>query len=508
MAEGPLILAAGALLAGALGAASVAARLRLPALVLFLAVGMAVGSDGTGWVQFDNYELARQVGIVALALILFEGGLSADVDGIVRVLGPSLHLAVAGTIITAIVTGLAATLLFGFSPLSGLLLGSIVASTDTAAVFGLLRGSTLRRRLARTLEGEAGFNDPVAVLLVLGFIEWIQSPNYGLVDMLALFGREMFIGIVCGLVIGRFGVTGLQRLRLPSAGLYPVASFAIAALTFGTADTLHGSGFVAVYLAGLALARAELPARQTIAVFHDGLAWVSQLTLFLILGLLVVPSQLILFSREGILVALVLMFLARPLAVVVSTAVDRFSAAERVVLSWAGLRGGVPVVLATFPVTSGIPGSTDFFNIVFFAVLLTTLLQGTTFEEVASTLGLTARKPALPRPFTEYGSPRRLGVEVLEYPVGIGDSIVGRHVRDLGLPRETSLTLIVRDREAVPPSGSSRIRAGDILHLVAREEVASQLHRLLERWRDPSWEAHTAGTWPPVTSPLGSSGSI
>jgi cell volume regulation protein A len=489
MAEGHMILAAGALLAAALAAAAVAGRLRLPALVLFLAVGMAVGSDGTGWIPFDDYELARQVGIAALALILFEGGLSADVAGIRSVLGSSLRLAVGGTIITAVVAGLSATLLFGLSPVYGLLLGSILASTDTAAVFGLLRGSTLRRRLANTLEGEAGFNDPVAVLLVVGFIEWIQTPNYNLLDMLALFGREMFIGAVCGLTIGRLAAGALRRLRLPSPGLYPVASFAFAALAFGTADTLRGSGFLAVYLAGLTLANATIPARQTIAIFHDGLAWVSQLALFLMLGLLVFPGQLVGAMREGILLALVLMFLARPAAVLISTAVDRFSGAERVVLAWAGLRGGVPVVLATFPVTSGIAGSAEYFNIVFFAVLLTTLLQGTTFEEIASTLGLTARRPLLPRPLTEYGTARRLGAEVVEYTVSIGDSIVGRTVQELGLPRASRLTLIVRDGEAVPPTGSTRVRGGDTLHLVAREEIAVQLHSLLERWRDPRWEA-------------------
>jgi cell volume regulation protein A len=492
VSDGALIVVAGGLLLAALVASTVAARLRLPALVLFLAVGMVVGSDGTGWIAFDDYDLARRIGIVALALILFEGGLSADVAGIRSVLGPSLRLAFAGTIITAVVTGLCATVLFGLSPLYGFLLGSILASTDTAAVFGLLRGSTLRRRLAHTLEGEAGFNDPVAVLLVVGFIDWIQTPNYGLVDMLALFGRELFIGTVCGLVVGRLGAEALRRLRLPSPGLFAVGSFAIAALAFGAAATLHGSGFLAVYLAGLVLAQAALPARQTIGVFHEALAWVAQLTLFLILGLLAFPGQLIGAAREGILLALVLMFLARPLAVLASAARDRFTGAERVVLSWAGLRGGVPAVLATLPVTSGIAGSTGFFNIVFLVVLVTTLVQGTTFEGVASSLGLTAKRPTLPRPLTEYGSARRLGAEVLEYTVAVGDGIVGRRVEELGLPRGASISLIVSRGEAVPPNRSSRIHAGDTLYLVAREEVAGRLHRLLDGWRDPAWQVRPA----------------
>jgi cell volume regulation protein A len=490
MTEGHLILVGGVLLVGALAASVFAARLRLPALLLILLVGMAGGSDGAGWLAFDNYELARQIGTIALALILFDGGFSSGFARIRPVIGPALRLAVGGTAITALVSGLAASALFGLPVFEGLLLGSILASTDTAAVFGLIRGSTLRRRVATTLEAEAGLNDPVAVLLVVGFIDWIQRPDYTLVDMLALFGRELLIGSVCGLLAGWLATEAFRRVRLPVAGLYPVASFAVAAVAYGAADTLHGSGFLAVYLAGLTLADAEIPGRQTMTIFHDGLAWVAQVTLFLTLGLLAFPSQLGGAIGQGLLLWLAVTLFARPLAVVAATAFDRYSMAERVLLAAAGMRGGVAVVLATFPVTSGISSSVPFFNTIFIAVVLSTLVQGPTFEPLARWLGLTSSEPALPRPLADLGTIRGLGAEVLEYSVFTGDGIVGRRVTDLELPNEATLTVIVRGGEAVPPRGSTQIKAGDTLHLVAREEVTGQLQQLFDAWRDPLWAPH------------------
>ncbi|MDX6408323.1 MAG: potassium/hydrogen antiporter [Gaiellaceae bacterium] len=488
MTEGEFLLVAGILLLGALGSAVVAQRLRLPALLLFLIVGMALGSDGAGLLAFDNYELARRIGTIALALILFDGGLSSGMAKLRPVLGPALRLAVFGTAITALTAGLAAAALFGLSPLKGLLLGSILASTDTAAVFGLIRGSTLRARLARTLEGEAGFNDPVAVLLVVGFIEWIQRPDYSIVEMLALFGKELLIGSVCGFLVGTLASAAFRRVRLPAAGLYPVASFAVAALSFGSAASLGGSGFLAIYLAGLLLADADIPGRQTIAIFHDGVAWVAQVALFLTLGLLVFPSQLGGAIGQALLLWIVLTVAARPLAVLVTTAFDRFSTGERVVLAAAGLRGGVAVLLATFPVTSGISGSLQFFNVVFFAVVLSTLVQGPAFEPLARTFDLTVNVPPLPRPLADFGTIRGLGAEVLEFTVLPGDGVVGRLVGELALPREVTLTVIVRGSDAVPPRAGTRIKAGDTLYLLARAEVEKQLRRLFEKWRDPVWE--------------------
>ena len=443
---------------------------------------MAIGSDGTGWIEFDNYELARTIGIVALALILFEGGLTSGLVEIRPVLGTAVSLALIATPITAAIAGLTAAWLFDFDTQQGLLVGAVLASTDGAAIFALLRNSTLRRKLARALEGESGLNDPVAVLLVLALIEFINTPGYGFADALLLLVRQLGIGLAVGVGVGWLGVQAFQRARLATAGLYPVASLAIAALAFGGADTLHGSGFLAVYLAGLALGSAAIPAQQTITAFHQGLAWVAQVGMFLTLGLLVFPHQLPDIWVEGTVLAIVAAAVARPLAVFPATLFSPFGKRERIVLGWAGLRGAVPVVLATFPVLAEVPGSRELFNIVFFAVLVSTVLQGTTFEALAARLGVTTSEPALPRPLAEGGTIRRLGAEILEYPIADDDAIVGHRVRDLGLPRDAVVNVIVRDDQAIPPRGTTRLRAGDRIHVLIRQESARELYELRDRW--------------------------
>jgi potassium/hydrogen antiporter len=443
---------------------------------------MLVGSDGLGWISFGNYALARDIGIVALALILFEGGLNAGWDEIKPELGVAISLAIVGTIITAVITGLAAGWLFGFSTKEGLLVGSIICATDGAAIFALLRGSTLRRKLARALEGEAGLNDAIAVLLVLACIDWLTKTDYSVGDALLLFVRELGEGVAFGGIVGLLGVQALKRTRLGTAGLYPVASLAIAGLAYGSAAALEGSGFVAVYLAGLALGSASIPAKQTIANFHQGMGWLAQLTMFLVLGLLVFPSQLADVAVEGLVLALVLVFVARPVAVMAATAFARFNLRERVMLGWAGLRGAVPVVLATFPVLDHVGDSLDFFNIVFFAVVVSTLLQGSTFEPLAKRLGVTTDEPALPPSLIEAATVRTLGAEVVEYSINPDDAIVGARVRDLGLPREAVVNVLVREDEAIPPRGSTRLHAGDRLHVLIRQEAEREIPGLVERW--------------------------
>ena len=391
MSDGELILVAGALVAAGLAASLAADRLRLPGLVLFLGLGMAIGSDGAGWIDFSDYELARTIGVVALALILFEGGLTTSFSEIRSVAAPALSLAFAGTLLTALIAGTAAWWLFDLSLLQGLLLGSIVSATDGAAIFALLRSSNLDRRVGLTLEGESGLNDPLAVLLVIGLIDWIQKPDFAAPDMLILLLRELGIGLVVGLAVGWLAVQGVRRARLPTEAAYPIATLGVAALAYGGAASLHGSGFLSVYLAGLALGSTPIPAERAVTVFHQGLAGLAQVTMFLVLGLLVFPSQLWGVALEGTVLALVLMFVARPLATFAATAVAGFGVHERVLLAWAGLRGAVPVVLATFPVIAAVSHSLEFFNVVFFAVLLSTLLQGTTFEPLANRLGVTAK---------------------------------------------------------------------------------------------------------------------
>ncbi|MBV9917572.1 MAG: potassium/proton antiporter [Solirubrobacterales bacterium] len=484
MADGHLILAAGALLVAGLVASLVADRVRVPSLVLFLGVGMLVGSDGLGWITFGNYRLERTIGVISLALILFEGGLTSGLLHLRSVLRAAAVLATVGTAITAAIVGLAAAALFSFSTTQGLLLGAILSSTDGAAIFALLRGSTLSRKLARTLEGESGLNDPVAVLLVLGFIDVLIKPRYQASDMAVLFVREIGIGLLIGLLTGAVAVYALRLARFATAGLYPVASLGVVAVAYGGADTLHGSGFLAVYLAGLMIGSATVPAERTIVTFHQGLGWVAQVAMFLSLGLLVFPRQLPSVAVKGTVLALVLVFIARPVAVVISTLPFAYSWRERLILGWAGLRGAVPVVLATFPVIDHVPRSVEFFNIVFFAVLVSTIAQGSTFESLARRLRLTTNVPALPRPLTESGTIRSLGAEVLEYPIAPGDAIAGAHVRDLGLPRDAVVNVIVRDERAIPPRGSTQLRPGDELHVLISEESAHVVQSLISRWRD------------------------
>jgi potassium/hydrogen antiporter len=480
-----MALVVGLLLAAGLAASLAAGRLRMPGLVLVLGLGMAIGSDGLGLIDFGDFELARQVGVIALAFILFEGGLSTGFDEIKPVLRTSILLATVGTLGTAAVTAVAAGLLFDqLSTLEALLLGSTVAATDAAAVFAVLRGSTLRRRLARTLEGESGINDPIAILLIIGCIEALDDPGFGLLDALLLAVQELSIGFAVGLAVSAIGVLFLRHVRLPSAGLYPVASIAIGALAYGGAQSLHGSGFLAVFLAGLVLGTATTPARRTMITFHDGLAWVAQLGLFLVLGLLVFPADLLDVWWQGTLIALVTALIARPLAALLATFGGGFTVPERLLLGWAGLRGGTPIVFATFAVTATAVEDGDLiFNVAFFVVLLSTVLQGTTIQPVARLLGVTSDEAAIPEPLIEPVLLNRLGAEVVQFPVRRSDAVVGQPVRALGLPREALLNVIVRGDRAIPPRGSTIVQEGDALHVLVRQEVALEFQQLLRRWR-------------------------
>ena len=436
MTDSELILIGGLLLATGIAAAMVADRVRVPGLVLFLGLGMLVGSEGPGGVDFSDVELTRTLGTIGIVLILFEGGLAAGWQEIRPVLKTALSLAIIGTLVTALIGALAAAWLFDLGTLEALIVGSAIAATDSAAIFAVLRGSTLRRSLARVLEGESGLNDPIAVLLVTGFIAWIQEPGYGIWDMLFEFGGDLLVGAVIGTVVGRLARWAFTRLDYPTPGLYPVASMAAAALSFGLADISHGSGFLAVYLTGLALGTGILPARQTVTAFHQGLSWVAQISLFFMLGLLVFPSQLVDVALQGGALALALIFIARPIATLIATQFGSFRIAERVMLSWAGLRGAVPIWLATLPVIAGVEGSELLFNIVFFVVVGSTLIQGYTFEPLARRLGLTTGEAALPQPVVESGMIQELGGDVLAVRIGPSDAAAGHMVKELGLPRD------------------------------------------------------------------------
>ena len=482
--DAELILAAGALLAAGILGALLADRVRIPGLLLFLGLGMLAGSEGIGGIEFDDTELARTLGTIALVLILFEGGLTAGWSEIRPVLGTAASLATVGTVVTAVVAGLAATEIFGLDTLEGMLVGAAVAATDSAAIFAVLRRSTLEKRLARSLEGESGLNDPVALLLVIGFIEWIQEPGFGLPDMALLLVLKLAIGTAIGLALGRVSVLALSRVRLPTDGIYPVATIAIAGLAFGVTEIAHGSGFLAVYLTGLALGSGRVPARRTVVAFHEGVGWVAQIGLFVLLGLLVFPSTLDEVALEGLALSAVLILLARPLAAFVATLFSPLDLRERAMLGWAGLRGATPIWLATFPVVAGVDAGGQLFSIVFFVVVTSTLVQGASFEPLAQRLGLTTDEPALPRRLLESGRIRRMGGDVVAYRLPPAAAAAGRMVRELGLPREALVNVIVRDGSAIPPRGSTQLREGDELHILVRGELREEVEALTKRWRE------------------------
>jgi potassium/hydrogen antiporter len=479
-----LILIAGALLAAGIVGALLADRLRVPGLLLFLALGMLVGSEGVGGIEFSDMELARTLGTIALVLIIFEGGLTAGWSEIRPVLGTAASLATLGTALTAVIAGFAAKLLFGLSALEGMLVGAAIAATDSAAIFAVLRRSTLEKRLARSLEGESGMNDPVALLLVIGFIEWIQQPGYGLADMAGLLVLKLALGAAIGLAVGRLAVAALDRMRLPSDGIYPVATIAIAALAYGLSEVAHGSGFLAVYLTALALGSARIPAQRTVIAFHQGLGWVAQIALFILLGLLVFPSRLGDVALEALALSAVLILVARPVAAFAATALASLNLKERLMLGWAGLRGATPIWLATFPVVAGIKEGNELFAIVFFVVVSSTLVQGASFEPLAKRLGLTTDEPALPRRLLESGRIRRMGGDVVAYRLPPGAAAAGHPVRDLDLPREALVNVIVRDGDAIPPRGSTELCEGDELHVLVRSELRDEVEALTRKWAE------------------------
>ncbi len=478
-----VLLLAGALLLAGLSASLLAGRLRVPALVVFLLLGMLAGPDELGIVDTRDAELIRDIGLLSLVLILFEGGLASGFREIRPVLLPVATLATLGVLITAAVVGTFAYVLLDVSFEQGLLLGAIVASTDGAAIFALLRGSTLRKRLARTLEGEAGMNDPVTALLVIGLVNLQTKDGYTVVDLVLSMIGELAIDAVIGTLVGLLAVQAFQRARLASEGLYPVASLAAAFLAYGGATTLHGSGLLAAYLTGLILGSATIQGKRTITAFHDGIAWVAQLGMFLALGLLVSPHSLDDVWVESLVITAALLLIGRPLAICILLGPQGFRKNEQLALSWAGLRGAVPIVFATFPVIAGVPRAEEFLSIVFFVVLLTTVLQGVTFEGLAHRLGVTTTEPALDKPLVEVATVRQLGAEVVEVRVREGDAMTGARVKDLGLPREALVSLLVRGDEALLPRGSSRLEVGDRLHVLARREVAGELPALVDRWR-------------------------
>jgi potassium/hydrogen antiporter len=476
------ILIGGAILLLAVVSAVASRRLRFPLLVTFLGLGMLLGSEGLGGIDFDDADLARGIGTIGLIAILFEGGLTTAWPDVRAVLAPAVLLSTGGVLVTAAITGAVALVVFDLSWTKALLLGAVVGSTDAAAVFSTLRFTRLRRRVGSLLTAESGVNDPMAVALTLGLIAWIETRGYGLDDLLVLLVRQLGLGLVIGLALGWLAARLMPRMPTDLAPFAPVASIGIAAVAYGVAAIAHASGFLAVYIVALFLGNSRMPLRRTIVSFHEGLAFVAQVVLFVVLGLLVFPSQLGPVAWSSLAVTAVLVFVARPAAVVLATAPFGYSAREQLFLSWAGLRGAVPIVLATFALSADIADSATIFNAVFFVVLVSTVLQGMTLEPLGRRLGLTAGAQPFHTPPVELGAVQALGGDLLEYAVSADDAVDGAEVRELELPHSAVVMLIVRGDDAIPPRGNTVIVAGDRLYMLVRAEARREVAKVLEGW--------------------------
>jgi cell volume regulation protein A len=457
----PLILGAAVVLAVGVVGTVLADRFRIPSLLLFLGLGMAIADDGLNWIPFDNARLAQNLSVLALVVILFDGGLSTRTSRFIAVLRPASALATVGVVVTAGVVAASLVLVFDVDASTAWLIGAVVASTDAAAVFAALRRTSLPRRLHDTLEAESGLNDPVAIMLTVGLLAG-QRHSVGVGEWVLFGTRQIVLGVIAGWLVGVVGASLISRVRLASIAAYPVLAFATAAAAYGLAVVAGGSGFLAVYLAGVVLSERAGRYRRALRSFQAGLASVAQVGLFFLLGLLVFPSQLPDVAGEALFVAFVLALVARPLAVVVSTVWFRWPRAHLTFLSWAGLRGAVPIVLATFPLTAREPDGQLIFNVVFFVVLVSALVQGTTLSRLAQALGLRAEDAATAA-VVELSPVDSTSADIIDLELTGHAGVLDQPLRTIPLPGDARIALVTRSGQVIVPNGDTRLRAGDQL---------------------------------------------
>lgn len=471
----PMLIGFALLLLAGVIASKISDRFGIPALLLFLGLGILAG--GPGRMSLDDPAPAQFIGGIALALILFSGGLETNRDSIRPVLKYGFALSTLGVLITALVVGAFAVFLFDFSLPEGLLIGSIVSSTDAAAVFSILRskGVGVRERLKALLELESGSNDPMAVFLTIASVQILTRPSLSWADLVLLFGLQMSLGIASGYALGWGMIHLVNRLRLGYEGLYSVLTLSLVLSVYGLANWVGANGFLAVYLAGIIAGNQRFIHKKSLILFHNGLAWLMQITMFLILGLLVKPAQIISVAGPGLLMTIYLMAIARPVSIFVTLSATTLSLREKTFLSWIGLRGAAPIILATYPLLAGIPQAELIFDIVFFVVLASVLFQGPSVPLAARWLGLAVplRLPRVyPIEFTPVGGLRS---ELLELIISSESAAAGKAIVNLKLPADFLIVLIARGDEFLLPSGGTILLANDTLLVLAEPEVFHQV---------------------------------
>lgn len=477
-----LLVAISLLLFLSIVASKASSKMGVPALLLFLVLGMLAGSDGPGGIYFDDARFAQSLGVIALTVILFSGGLDTKWTSVRPVLWGGLVLSTAGVFITALLVGLFASYILGFSLLEGLLLGAIVSSTDAAAVFSVLRSRAvgLKGDVRPLLELESGSNDPMAVFLTIGLTRVLTEPDIGVSILFPLFAQQMLVGAAFGYGIGKAVIYTINRSKLEYEGLYSVLALSLILLTYGATASLGGNGFLAVYIAGIIMGDSEFIQKRNIIRFFDGLAWLMQIAMFLTLGLLVFPARLIPVIGLGILASLFLIIVARPVAVFLCLAFFRMKLNEKALVAWVGLRGAVPIILATFPLIAGLPQADTIFNLVFFIVITSVLLQGTTITRFARWLGVDAPSPPRPRYPLEFEATENLNSILVNIETPPDSYIVGKQIVDVRFPKGALIVLIERGEEFIVPRGSTVLEAGDTMLVLADRREIEETRSLVE----------------------------
>lgn len=446
----------------------------VPTLLLFLAIGMLAGSEGIGGIRFDNPEIAQFIGIVSLNFILFSGGLDTNWSSVKPILKQGIALSSLGVVLTALSLGTFVWLVTDFTFFESMLLGSIVSSTDAAAVFSILRSKSLalKSNLRPTLELESGSNDPMAFVLTIAFLSLVINQDQSFATIIPLFFQQMILGGIAGFAFGKLSKLIINYITLDFEGLYPVLVISLMFITFSATDFVGGNGFLAIYLCAVYLGNQDLIHKKTILKVYDGLAWLMHIVLFLALGLLVFPSQIIPYLGIGIIVSLFLIIVARPLSVFLSLMFFKMNLRRKLYISWVGLRGAVPIVFATYPLLAGIEKANMIFNIVFFVSVTSVIIQGTTLPIVAKWLGV-----ALPEKAKRITEIDKLILELpkssllREFEILPHFHVVGRRIVDLNFPQSAFIVMIKREGEYIRPSGSTELAAKDILMVLADNQT-------------------------------------